>query len=260
MKSKRKYILKDFEMLYKLFSGMKELMTIFLILLINSYAFSDVPELNMNVNKINYKNGLNSVDSLRSNKKISVKPVKALKKRTTLNHKSDSLTFSKDSSSLNFLKETVRNDSAHSAVFKYDQEKEYFKKHTMRECTLTTVSGKIFSDVRLSGLNDSTVTLLKKCKSKVVFIKDIRTLKINGRGFWRGALMGSGSALLLGFIAGNLDTTGQYLWDGMKIGLALVLPLAIIGGIFESKDTVYDISAMNIKEKKRSLKYLFSKY
>jgi hypothetical protein len=133
---------------------------------------------------------------------------------------------------------------------------------TALECTVTTNSMKIFKNVKLSELSDSTVKIFIGSKTKEIHIKDIRTIDFNQGGFWKGAIDGAAGALVLGLILGLLDSTGAYLWDGIKIGLVLAVPLGIGLGIFYEvkNDGVYDLSKLDFKAKRKKVKLLINKY
>lgn len=225
------------------------------------YSFSTGSEFIIKNNYINIENAILKLsDSEKSSVAIGEIPVNAFNEHDYLNYQTDSIKYSENSSSVYKPKEIFVKDTAYSAQLNYDQKEKYIKTHTLRECRLTMVSGKVYSNVRLSGLNDSTVIVLKNGNAKVIFIKNISSIKISGSGFWKGAMLGSGSALLIGFFAGTIDTSYEHLWDGMKIGLALALPLAIVGGIIESNEALYYLRNMNTDEKKKSFEYLFRKY
>ncbi len=247
---------------------MKNLIAIisFMLIISNSYSYNSGPDQDLSLERSLQKiSDTTYKDNRDINKSVKVKPGKAVSNSKTGKGNADTLMSGKDNSS-----QTNKKDSAaaidnafrmyaDTAVFiktvKYN-----LKQYTKSECTVMTLSGKIYNDVRISGMSDTSVKILKNSKSKVVLIKDISSIKIKGMGFWKGALLGSGSALLLGLVAGNLDTTGEYFWDGMKIGMALALPLAIVGGIFESKDTVYDMRVMDNSMKKKRIRYLLRNY
>lgn len=248
---------------------MKNLIAIisFMLIITNSYSYNSGPMQGLSIRKNMHEiSDIKYKDNPDSNKSVKVKPGKALKNKKIVKDKADSLKYEKDNSGETYLKDSaaavdsINRVYSDSAVFIKAVKNKPLKAYTKSECTVMTLSGKIYNDVRISGMNDSSMNILKNNKSKSLLLKDISSIKIKGRGFWKGALVGAGGALLLGFIAGNLDTTGDYLWDGMKIGIALALPLAIVGGIFESKDTVYDMRAMDISMKKKQVKYLLRYY
>ena len=92
----------------------------------------------------------------------------------------------------------------------------------------------------------------------VIPVRDIRSVKLNNSGFWKGARYGAGGALAIGLIIGLTDTTGEYLWDGIKIGLLLAIPLGIGTGIFyEIKiDKEFDLSKLDFQAKRKKIKYI----
>lgn len=240
---------------------MKKLTAIlsFLLIISNAYSYHSDPYQNIKkgrfeISDTTYKDTDSSV------KTVKELPGKAVKNHKTGNDSSYNKEYEKDHYSESVKKDTVIRATSDSAVFNRSGKNVTARTHITNECTVMTFSGKFYKDVRITGISDSTVKLYKNSKSKEILLKDISSVKIEGRGFWRGALIGVSGALLVGLIAGNLDTTGEYLWDGMKLGMALALPLAIVGGIFESKDTVYDMRAMDVKRKKKELKYLFRYY
>lgn len=248
---------------------MKNLIVIFSLMLIvsdsyslNSNPFQGISQIR-NTHEISdtaYKNNSAKIKHLKT------KPGKAVINNNTFKDNRDTLKSEKNNPVVKFnndsasYTENIYTFSADSAVFIREIKKVPLKAYTKNECTVLMLSGKIYNDVRISGMSDSSVNILTNKRTKIILIKDISTLIIDGRGFWKGALLGGGAALMLGFIAGNLDTTGEYLWDGMKIGIALVLPLAIVGGIFESKDTVYDMRTLDFNMKKKQIKYLMRYY
>lgn len=249
--------------------NMKNLIAIMSLMLIfsNSYSLNSNPfqgiSLRRNTHEISdttYKNKSFKI------KYVKTKPGKAVKNNNSFKDKEDTLKSEKDNSIGTYkidsvaATENIYTISADSAVFIREVKKEPIKAYTKNECTVMMLSGKIYNDVRISGMSDSSVNILKNKRPEIILIKDISSIKMEGKGFWKGALIGGGAALMLGFIAGNLDTTGEYLWDGIKLGMALVLPLAIVGGIFESKDTVYEMRAMDFRMKKKQIKYLLRYY
>lgn len=251
------------------FMNMKNLIVIISIMLIvsNSYSLNSNSFLGISLRRNTHEIS----DTTYKNKSVTIKhvktkPGKAFKNNNTFEENADTLKSEKDNPVLTFnidsaaSSENICTVSADSAVFIREIKKEPLKAYTKNECSVLMLSGKIYIDVRISGMSDSSVNILKNKRPEIILIKDISSIKIEGKGFWKGALIGGGAALMLGFIAGNLDTTGEYLWDGMKIGIALVLPLAIVGGIFESKDTVYDMRAMEFSMKKKQIKYLMRYY
>lgn len=240
---------------------MKKLIVILSFLLIISNAYSYHSDLYQETKKGRFEfSDTTYKDTGNSVKPVKELPGKAVKNNKTRKDSPDIKEYEKDHNSESVKKDTVIKAKADSSVFISFVKKVTARTHITNECTVITLSGKFYKDVRITGLSDSTLKIYKNSKSKEILLKDISSVKIEGRGFWKGALLGSGGGLLIGFIAGNLDTTGEYLWDGMKLGMALALPLAIVGGIFESKDTVYDMRAMDIKRKKKELKYIFRYY
>ena len=240
---------------------MKKLTAILSFLLIISNAYSYHSESYQNMKKVCFEiSDTTYKDTDSSVKTVKELPGKAVKNNKTRKDSPDIKEYEKDHNSESVKKDTVIKAKADSSVFISSVKKVTARTHIKSECSVMTLSGKFYKDVRIRGLSDSTLKIYKNSKSKEILLKDISSVKIEGRGFWRGALIGVSGALLVGLIAGNLDTTGEYLWDGMKLGMALALPLAIAGGIFESKDTVYDMRAMDVRRKKKELKYIFRYY
>ena len=248
---------------------MKNLIVIISIMLIisNSYSFNSDPFQDLSIRK-NIHEISDTTDKYNpdSNKTVKVKPGKALRNNKIIKDNTDSLNYKKDFSGETYNQDTavvtdnINKVYADSAVFIKAVSNKSLKAHTNNECTVITLSGKIYNDVKISEKNDSSVSILKGNKSKIILMKDISSIKIKGNGFWKGAFLGASGALLLGFLAGTIDTTYEYLWDGMKIGMALALPFAIIGGIFESKDKVYDHWSKDIRMKKKEIKYILRNY
>lgn len=171
--------------------------------------------------------------------------------------------YSFNSDSLLFLKKNI--DDVNDSTYEYTANKaksakllksKAGKSEATIECTVAIGSSKIYKDVKLFVFSDSSVKILNGNKSREILIKDIRSIKFEGPGFWKGALYGSGGALFIGFILGTLDTTYEYLWDGMKLGLALTVPLAIIGGLTIKKDKNYNLSKLNLESKRKKIKQL----
>ena len=133
---------------------------------------------------------------------------------------------------------------------------------TALECTVTTNSMKVYKNVKLSELSDSTVKIFTGSKSKEIFIKDIRSVSFNKGGFWKGLKQGAGGALFIGLLIGLIDSTGEYLWDGVKIGLLLAVPLGIgLGTYYEVNNKgEYDLSKLDFQEKRKKVKLLINKY
>ena len=129
---------------------------------------------------------------------------------------------------------------------------------TVTDCTITTNSFIVYKNVKLSELSDSSVKIFIGSKSKEIPVRDIRSVKLNNSGFWKGARYGAGGALAIGLIIGLTDTTGEYLWDGIKIGLLLAIPLGISTGIFyEIKiDKKFDLSKLDFRAKRKKIKYI----
>lgn len=247
---------------------MKNLIAIISLMLIVSNSNSLNSNLFQGISQIKYTHEISDTAYKNKSAKIKhlkTKPGKAVKNNNTFKNKGDTLKSEKDNPVFTYNNDSAATEniytfSADSAVFIREIKKVPLKAYTKNKCTVLMLSGKIYNDVRISGMSDSSVNILKNKRTKILLIKHISTIIIDGRGFWKGALLGGGAALMLGFIAGNLDTTGEYLWDGMKIGIALVLPLAIAGGIFESKDTVYDMRTLDFSMKKKQIKYLMRYY
>jgi len=129
---------------------------------------------------------------------------------------------------------------------------------TVTDCTITTNSFIVYKNVKLSELSDSSIKIFIGNKSKVIPVRDIRSVKLNNSGFWKGARYGAGGAMAIGLIIGLIDTTGEYLWDGIKIGLLLAIPLGIGTGIFYEikKDKEFDLSKLDFQAKRKKIKYI----
>ncbi len=133
---------------------------------------------------------------------------------------------------------------------------------TAYECTVTTNSMKVYKNVKLSELSDSAVKIFIGNKPKEIYIKDIRSVKFGNGGFWKGARIGAAGAVVIGLIIGLIDSTGEYLWDGIKIGLVLAVPLGIGLSIFYEvkNDGVYDLSKLDFQAKRKKVKLLIKMY
>lgn len=81
------------------------------------------------------------------------------------------------------MKDTTDRFTSDTAVFI----KSYSKNtHKTSECTVITLTGKIYKDARITDL-------------------------MEWKGFWKSTLHGTCGALLIGFIAGSIDSTGECL-------------------------------------------------
>ncbi len=131
-------------------------------------------------------------------------------------------------------------------------------KVTLAECTLTTNTMRVYKNVKLSESGDSAVKVFIGSKTKEILIRDIRSVNFNKGGFWKGARDGAAGGLVIGLIIGLLDSTGEYLWEGIKIGLLLAVPLSIGTGIFYEikNDGEYDLSKLDFQAKRKKIKHI----
>lgn len=141
-------------------------------------------------------------------------------------------------------------------------------KNNPYDCTVVTGSRSIYEDVKLFGLNDSSVLIMKDEVSREILIKDIKSLKFKGRGFWKGAIIGGAIGFALGFWLGaELSTIDHdepdYLGAGTGGGLLFGIPSALIGGglgALFADDIFYDLSNLDFKAKRKKLKSLIKEY
>lgn len=129
---------------------------------------------------------------------------------------------------------------------------------TSLECTVTANSMKVYKNVKLSESGDSAVKIFIGNKTKEILIKDIRSVIFNKGGFWKGARDGAAGGMVIGLIIGLLDSTGEYIWDGIKIGLLLAVPLSIGTGIFYEikNEGEYDLSKLDFQAKRKKIKHI----
>ncbi|HMR40171.1 MAG TPA: hypothetical protein PKA90_07040, partial [Ignavibacteria bacterium] len=136
---------------------------------------------------------------------------------------------------------------------------------TTNTCTIIMNSRSVYKDVQLFGLKDSTVGFFKDEKSGRLNVSDIRTIKFDAKGFWKGALYGGAAGFLAGFAVGiseGFDLGGggsgnSTFGQGMAGGFFLSIPFGLIGGGIGSllaEDHLYDMSDYSFL-KKRSLVY-----
>jgi len=141
---------------------------------------------------------------------------------------------------------------------------------TTTECTVKTVSKVTYKEVNLFGLSDSTVNILKENLSKEILIKDIKSIKFKGGGFWNGALIGAGTAFVLGYVTVALADTadeefknGSVFLNGLLVGAAFTLPLGLLGGLIGAvvpKDHIFNFKKPDFEANRMTLKYIFKKY
>lgn len=141
---------------------------------------------------------------------------------------------------------------------------------TTYECTVVSVSKTIFAGANLCGLSDSSVTVLRGGSSTEILIKDIRSVKFKGRGFWKGAAIGSGIGFVLGFLAGaslsvslSEGNTPPVIGPGTAIGALFAVPFGLIGGglgVLFTEDKFYNLSKLDFDEKRKKVRYLIIKY
>ncbi len=141
---------------------------------------------------------------------------------------------------------------------------------TTYDCEVITISGALYSDVNISGLSDSSVKILKKDSVTEIMIKDISSIKFYRRGFWKGAMIGMGTAFAIGLLAGKgIYTTGDggsnefKVGNVLLVGIILSVPFGLIGGgighLFAS-DQLYVLSNSSFEEKRKEVRYLIKEY
>ncbi|MCB0726225.1 MAG: hypothetical protein R3A12_17310 [Ignavibacteria bacterium] len=144
-------------------------------------------------------------------------------------------------------------------------------KDTSNTCTITMNSRSVYKDVQMFGLKDSTVGFFKDEKSGRLKVSDIRKIKFNAKGFWKGALYGAGAGFLTGLIigisggfdynvGGSSSHTGSF-GAGFVGGIIIAIPFGLIGGGVGSllaNDHLYDMGDYSFI-KKRSLIYTLIK-
>jgi hypothetical protein len=141
---------------------------------------------------------------------------------------------------------------------------------TTYKCTVTADSKNKYSDIQIHGLSDSSITVLKDDYSKEILIKDIQSIKFNGRGFMKGAAIGGGIGFVLGAIIGaqgvNLGSDGSAAGSfhgAVGLGFALGVPFGLIGGglgALFAEDKFYDLSKLDFESKRKQIKYLIKEY
>lgn len=119
-----------------------------------------------------------------------------------------------------------------------------------------------FVYVNLYGLNDSSV--------KEILIKNIKSIKFKGGGFWNVVFIGTGTAFVLGYVTIALADTADEEFknrsdflNGLLVRTAFALPLVLIGGVIGTetpKNHIYNFKMADIEATKIKLKYIFKNY
>jgi len=143
---------------------------------------------------------------------------------------------------------------------------------TTYECTIVTSVKKVYKDVEMFSLSDSTVKTVKDENVKTVTIEEISSIKFNARGFGKGALIGGGIGFVTGFLIGsdggiNLGSDGgssEFSFGaGIGTGVIPAIPFGLIGGglgaLFAS-DQYFDLSNLDFKKKRSKILILMKEF
>lgn len=144
----------------------------------------------------------------------------------------------------------------------------YEESLTSDECDLYLGNKTVLSDVELRYLNDSTVLTKKDDKPMHVDISEIRKIVFKPAApFGKGFLIGAGIGFLAGFLPSLFIEPHPGEWGGpgigLIVGLILVLPSGVIGGvvgILTSSDDTYLFDKGITKAKINRLKYIIKKH
>ena len=161
--------------------------------------------------------------------------------------------------------------SNHSGAYLYLKKSIVEITDTTYECTIVTGSKCIYKAAELYVLSDSSVIILRGDVKTEILIKDIRSIKFKGRGFWKGAVIGGGIGFGIGFIAGANATDALYAGTqdhsvaglGILFGVIFAVPSGLIGGGIQSllaKDKYYDLSNLDFEAKRKKIKQLINEY
>lgn len=156
-------------------------------------------------------------------------------------------------------------------IFKSTGAKSMDLKDTSNICTITMNSRSVYEDVQMFNLIDSTVGFLKDKKSGKLNVADIRTIKFKAKGFWKGALYGTGAGFLTGFVIRvtgglKLESDGSNdgsIGQGFAVGVILAVPVGLIGGGIGSliaEDHLYDMSDYSYIKKRSMIYHLIKEY
>jgi len=131
------------------------------------------------------------------------------------------------------------------------------------------LSGFYDSYVKIFGLSDSSVKILKGEVSIEIPINDIKSITFKGSGFWKGVAIGGGIGLLTGILFGASNTE---ICDGQNgcavqftaiAGLIFAIPSALIGGglgVLLAKDKIHYLSNLNFEAKRKKVKNIIKEY
>lgn len=137
---------------------------------------------------------------------------------------------------------------------------------TTSECTIITKSRSSYKNIVIIELRDSLVFINKNDITRKLLVNDVRTIKFNARGFWKGARLGGGIGFGLGFIlgAGGFGSSSEFNFGhGFLGGFLFAIPLSLLGGgigVFIAEDELYDLGNLTLNAKKSKIKYLIKKY
>jgi hypothetical protein len=132
------------------------------------------------------------------------------------------------------------------------------------ECNIYLQNRNLIKDAEITGVNDSSVFIVKNKINNIINARDIRTIKFEARGgFWNGALIGAGinfgvfSILAIAVPKGHGEYAG---WSKAMLffaGVAGIIPAGLIGGFIgamSQEDKVYNIPQGDIKEKIKKIR------
>ncbi len=134
---------------------------------------------------------------------------------------------------------------------------------TTSECTIITKSRSSYKNIVIIELRDSFVFINKDDITRKLLVNDVRTIKFNARGFWKGARLGGGIGFGLGFILGANISSKFNFGNGFLGGMLFAIPLGLLGGgivVLIAEDELYDLGNLNLNAKKSKIKYLIKKY
>lgn len=144
---------------------------------------------------------------------------------------------------------------------KFRQDKHY--NDTTSQCILITKSRSKYEDVKLTNIQDSTFTVIKKDVSKVLMINDVMLLKFKSGGFVSGMLFGAGISTAFWLTVGLFTSSSEGKGYIFYFGLITIIPAGLIGGLIGallSGEDVYDFTKLNFNQKKKKLAFILQKH